>query len=56
MEAPLGELAEILAAGLVRALAPKSSPKSADSGESSLHILDDQSGDPTTHNGRMSDG
>jgi hypothetical protein len=40
----LAEVAEILAAGLVRLLAPKSSELSADPGESSLHFSPDQSG------------
>jgi hypothetical protein len=52
----LVEIAEILAAGLLRALARKSSPKSADIGESSLHILVDQSAHPTPVNRRTSDG
>jgi len=38
------EIAEILAAGLMRLRARKSSPKSADCGEISLDILADQSG------------
>src|SRR3954469_23383224 len=40
----LDEVAAILAAGLVRLLAPKSSELSADPGESSLHFSPDQSG------------
>jgi hypothetical protein len=40
----LDEIAEILAAGLMRLKAPKSSPLSADSGESSLDCLAHQSG------------
>jgi hypothetical protein len=39
------ELAEILAAGLTRLLVPKSSPISADFGESSLALSEYQSGD-----------
>jgi hypothetical protein len=41
----LSELAEILAAGLTRLEARKSSRKSAEIGESSLHLTADQSGD-----------
>jgi len=40
----LVEIAEILAAGLQRLRARKSSQKSADSGESLLHFAPDQSG------------
>jgi hypothetical protein len=40
----LSEIAEILAVGLMRLRARKSSPKSADCGEISLDILADQSG------------
>jgi len=40
----LDEIAEILAAGLQRLQARKSSQKSADCGESSLHFAPDQSG------------
>lgn len=40
------EIAEILAAGLMRLQARKSSLKSADFGESSLHFSHDQSGHP----------
>jgi hypothetical protein len=40
----LDEIAEILAAGLMRLGARKSSQLSADCGESSLHISPDQSG------------
>jgi len=54
-EAPTGrldEIAEILAAGLMRLRARKSSPKSADCGEISLDILADQSGpDPNIAGG-----
>jgi hypothetical protein len=39
------EIAEILAVGLSRLEARKSSRKSADFGESSLHFTPDQSGD-----------
>jgi hypothetical protein len=39
------EIAEILAVGLTRLEARKSSRKSADFGESSLHFTPDQSGD-----------
>jgi hypothetical protein len=41
----LSEIAEILAAGLTRLEARKSSRKSAEFGESSLHFTPDQSGD-----------
>jgi hypothetical protein len=40
----LSELAEVLAAGLSRLEARKSSRKSAEFGESSLHFTPDQSG------------
>jgi hypothetical protein len=40
------EIGEILAAALMRATTPKSSPLSADAGEISLHISPDRSGDP----------
>jgi hypothetical protein len=40
----LGEVAAILAVGLVRLLTPKSSELSAEAGESSLHFSPDQSG------------
>jgi hypothetical protein len=43
-EQRLAEVVEILAAGLMRLRAQKSSPKSADCGEISLDILADQSG------------
>jgi hypothetical protein len=39
------EIAEILAAGLMRLQALKSSRKSSEFGESSLHFTPDQSGD-----------
>lgn len=45
-EARLGEIAEILALGLQRLLARKSSPQSAGYGESSLDISPMQSGHP----------
>ena len=41
----LGEIAEILAAGLMRLEARKSSRKYPEIGESSLHFTPDQSGD-----------
>jgi hypothetical protein len=41
----IGEIAEILAAGLLRLEALKSSRKPAEFGESSLHFTPDQSGD-----------
>jgi hypothetical protein len=41
----LAEISEILAAGLVRLEARKSSQNSQDLGESSLHFTPDQSGD-----------
>jgi hypothetical protein len=41
----LTEIAEILAGGLMRLAARKSSRKSAEIGESSLHFTPDQSGD-----------
>jgi len=41
----LREIAEILAAGLMRLDARKSSQKPAEFGESSLHFTPDQSGD-----------
>jgi hypothetical protein len=42
------EIGEILATGLLRLEALKSSRKSAESGESSLHFTPDQSGDAAT--------
>jgi hypothetical protein len=42
----LDEIAEILAAGLMRLQARKSSLKSADFGDSSLHFSPDRSGHP----------
>jgi hypothetical protein len=41
----LSEIAEILAAGLSRLVARKSSRKTAETGESSLHFTPDRSGD-----------
>lgn len=51
----LAEIGEILAIGLQRALARKSSRVSADTGESSLHLPPDQSGHPTPEDRRKSD-
>ena len=51
----LAEIGAILAAGLMRLAAPKSSPESADGGESSLDFLPNQSGHPTPVNGREMD-
>jgi hypothetical protein len=47
----LDEIAEILAAGLMRARAKQSSPQSADGGESSLDCPADQSGHANVLNG-----
>jgi hypothetical protein len=55
-EERLSEVAEILAAGLMRVAARKSSEVCAVSGESSLHILPDQSGHPAPVTRRLSDG
>ena len=55
-EERLKELAEILAAGLMRVAARKSSEVCADSGESSLHFSPTQSGHPTQSSRRISDG
>ena len=52
----LSEIAEILAAGVMRLAARKSSSISADRGESSLHFTANQSGDPTPVDRRMADG
>jgi hypothetical protein len=52
----LTEIAEILAAGLMRVRLRQSSPLSGDPGESSLHISPGQSGHLTSENRRMSDG
>jgi hypothetical protein len=49
------EIAEILAVGLLRALSRKSSEVRSNSGESSLHILPAQSGDPTALDRRKPD-
>jgi len=50
----LTEIAAILAAGLSRLEARKSSRKSAESGESSLHFTPDQSGDAPTYSAEVS--
>jgi hypothetical protein len=47
-EARIAEIAEILAAGLTRLAARKSSPESADSGERLLDFSPDRSGHPTS--------
>lgn len=47
-EAHLIEIAEILAAGLMRLGTLKSSRNSTESGERSLHFMPDQSGDAAT--------
>ena len=52
----LAEVAEILAAGLMRVLVRKSSQFSADTGESSLDILATESSHPTPTSRRTSDG
>jgi hypothetical protein len=52
----LCETAELLAVGLQRALARKSSEVYRSIGESSLHIPPDQSADPTSVDRRISDG
>ena len=52
----LTEIAEILAAGLMRLMARKSSPISADIGEVSLDFSATKSGHPTTVDRRISDG
>ena len=54
--ARIGEIAEILAAGLMRLMARKSSPISADPGESSLDLSAAESGHPTPVERRISDG
>jgi hypothetical protein len=54
--ARIGEIAEILAAGLMRLMARKSSPISADPGESSLDLSAAESGHPTPVERRKSDG
>jgi hypothetical protein len=48
----IGEVAEILAAALVRVLASKSSRKSSSAGECSLDFSAGKSGDPTPHEGK----
>ena len=55
-EKRLIELSEILAAGLMRVVARKSSLIRASTGESSLDISPDQSGHPNPMDRRMSDG
>jgi hypothetical protein len=50
----LTEIAEILAAGLTRLAARKSSRKSAEIGESSLHFTPDQSGDEPPYSAEVS--
>ena len=52
----LTEIAEILAAGLMRLMARKSSPISADLGESSLDLSAAESGHPTPGERRILDG
>ena len=54
--ARLAEIAEILAVGLMRLMARKSSPISADPGESSLDLSAAESGHPTPVERRISDG
>jgi hypothetical protein len=49
------EITEILAAGFMRVVARKSSPISANTGESLLDISPDQSGDPTPVDRRTPD-
>src|ERR1700736_6676769 len=55
-EGRVGELARVLAAGLIRFRARKSSEISTDQGESSLDITGHQSGHPTPVTRRISDG
>jgi len=50
------EIAEMLAVGLMRLMARKSSPISADPGESSLDLSAAESGHPTPVERRKSDG
>jgi hypothetical protein len=50
----LSEIAEILATGLTRLKALKSSRKSAELGESSLHFTLDQSGDAPPYSAEAS--
>jgi hypothetical protein len=52
----IAELAELLATGLLRVLARKSSGYSPDAGESSLHLPPDRSGHPTPLDRRIADG
>jgi hypothetical protein len=51
----LSEIAEILAAGLMRLMARKSSEVWVHSGENSLHIPPGQSGHPNPKDRRMPD-
>jgi hypothetical protein len=53
---PWAELVELLAVGLMRVMARKSSGYSPDTGESSLHISAGQSSHPTPMDRRMADG
>jgi hypothetical protein len=53
--ARIADIAEILAAGLIRLLGKMSSQKSRAGGESSLDIMPDQSGHPTPADRRMED-
>jgi hypothetical protein len=52
----LDEIAEILAAGLMRLVARKSSPIFADTGDSSLDFSATESGHPNPVERRISDG
>jgi hypothetical protein len=54
--ARIGEIANILAAGLMRLVARKSSPIFADTGDSSLDFSATESGHPTPVKRRISDG
>ena len=54
--ARIGEIAEILAAGLMRLMARKSSPISADPGDSSLDFSATESGHSSPVERRISDG
>jgi hypothetical protein len=49
----LDEIAEILAAGLMRVRARQSSPQCEDGGDSSLDCAGHQSGDPNVLNGGL---
>lgn len=51
----IAEIAEILAAGLMRLMGRKSSPISTDTGESSLDFSAPKSSDPTQVDWRISD-